>query len=118
MACAAPPQPEPAITPSIKTYDKNEWRSKKKLCLKGVFEVVSIHWIDLINYIFKIKKIKIPSLINLSKKGTSYDNSYSTLTLNENQQTKKDVCNQEDKRNIIDAEKRTIERIRMRFDLI
>ena len=69
-----------------KDYASN-WRSKKKFCLKGVFEVVSIHWIDLINYIFKIKKIKIPSLINLSKKGTSYDNSYATLILNENQHT-------------------------------
>ena len=31
---------------------------------KGVYEIVSIHWIDLINFHFGIKKISKPHLIN------------------------------------------------------
>jgi predicted dehydrogenase len=52
------------------------WRSNRKLCKKGVFEIVSIHWIDLLNYHFSLKKIKILNLRNFLKKGNSYDNSY------------------------------------------
>ena len=54
---------------------KVSWRSKKSKCPTGVFEIVSIHWIDLINYHFGIKKISSPKLLNLSKIGDSYDTS-------------------------------------------
>tara|TARA_Y100000590_G_scaffold186728_1_gene212745 strand:- start:2820 stop:3737 length:918 start_codon:yes stop_codon:yes gene_type:complete len=63
-----------------KEYKKN-WRSNKKKCPKGVFEVVSIHWIDLINYHFKIAKLEKPNLLNHSKKGNSFDTSHIKLTL-------------------------------------
>lgn len=69
---------------SKKEYAKS-WRANKKLCPKGVFEIVSIHLIDLINFHFKIKKIEKPTLINLSKKGNSYDTSHIKLVLDENQ---------------------------------
>ena len=36
-----------------KSYKKN-WRSDKNKCPKGVFEMLSVHWLDLINDIFKI----------------------------------------------------------------
>ncbi len=61
----------------------NSWRSNKKLCPKGVFEIVSIHIIDLINYHFKIKKIEKPSLATLSKKGNSYDTSHIKIILHD-----------------------------------
>jgi len=63
-----------------KEYAKS-WRSNIKLCKKGVFEIVSVHWIDMINYYFDIDKIKKPKLINFLKKGTSYDNSYCKIKL-------------------------------------
>lgn len=63
-----------------KEYQKS-WRANIKLCKKGVHEIVSIHWIDLINYIFDVKKINIPTLSNVLKNGTSYDNSFSKLIL-------------------------------------
>ena len=57
-----------------KEYKKN-WRSNIKKCPKGVFEIVSIHLIDLINFHFNIDKIKKPTLINQSGVGNSYDSS-------------------------------------------
>ena len=57
-----------------KEYIQN-WRSNKSKCKKGVYELVSIHIIDLINYYFDVKKIIKPKLLNNSKVGTSYDNS-------------------------------------------
>ncbi len=66
-----------------KEYPKM-WRSKRKLSPKGVFETVSIHWIDFINFNFEIKKIAQISLKNLSHKGTSFDNSYIDLKLKNN----------------------------------
>lgn len=62
----------------------NSWRANKKLCPKGVFEIVSIHMIDLINYHFNIKKIEKPSLVRLSKKGNSYDTSHIKIILKNN----------------------------------
>lgn len=67
-----------------KEYQKN-WRANKKKCPKGVFEVVSIHLLDLINFHFKIKKIEKPTLINFSQKGNSYDTSHIKLKLKDNQ---------------------------------
>ena len=55
-------------------YKKNR-RSNAKVCPKGVFEMVTIHWLDLIYHLFNVTKIHKPQLTNLSKVGTSYDNS-------------------------------------------
>jgi|TARA_B100001964_G_C14219088_1_gene594366 hypothetical protein len=63
---------------------KKSWRSNIKFCKKGVFEIVSVHWLDLINYYFKILKIRKPSLINILKKGSSYDNCYSKIYIKNN----------------------------------
>ena len=52
---------------------KNNWRSNKKKCPKGIFEIFSIHYIDLINYLFDVLKIETPILINSSKVGNSFD---------------------------------------------
>ena len=57
-----------------KDYSYN-WRSKKTYSKKGILEVVSIHFIDLVNCLFKIKKFEIIKLLNLSKYGDSFDNS-------------------------------------------
>jgi len=66
-----------------KEYKKN-WRSNKKKCPKGVFEMLSIHWIDLINQIFKITKFDKPYLNNLSGIGNSIDNSKIRLEIEKN----------------------------------
>lgn len=63
-----------------KEYAKS-WRSNKKLCKKGVFEIVSIHWLDLVNYHFNMSAIKILNLRSFLKKRNSYDNSYCKITL-------------------------------------
>ena len=63
-----------------KKYPKM-WRSKIKLSPKGVFETVSIHWVDFINFHFEIKKVAHISLKNSSNKGTAFDNSYIDLKL-------------------------------------
>ena len=60
-------------------YKKN-WRSKIKENPKGVLETLSIHGIDLINYIFGIKKIYPSYLVNLSKSGSSFDTAFSKIT--------------------------------------
>ena len=62
----------------------NSWRSNKKLCKKGVFEISSVHWIDLFNYFFDLKKLEKLRLNNLLKKGDSFDNSYCKITLGNN----------------------------------
>ena len=69
---------------ALKKEYAGSWRSDKKLCPKGVFEIMSIHIIDLINFHFKIKKIEKPSLFRFSKKGNSYDTSHTKIILNEN----------------------------------
>lgn len=63
-----------------KEYPKS-WRSNRKICKKGVFEIVSSHWIDLINYHYDIKKIQNLNLINFSKNTKGIDNSYCKLLL-------------------------------------
>jgi predicted dehydrogenase len=63
-----------------KVYGKN-WRSNIKYNKKGVFELVSVHWLDLINYFYKLKKVQNIRLENFSKIGNSYDNSYCTIVL-------------------------------------
>jgi len=59
----------------------NSWRSNKKKCPKGIFEIVSIHLIDLINYHFEITELDSPTLINHSKTGNSFDTSYISFSL-------------------------------------
>lgn len=59
----------------------NSWRSNKKKCPKGIFEIVSIHLIDLINYHFEITELDSPTLINHSKIGNSFDTSYISFRL-------------------------------------
>jgi predicted dehydrogenase len=59
----------------------NSWRSNINKNKLGVYETVSIHDIDLINYFFKIKKINKPKLKNFQKVGSSFDTSYSTISL-------------------------------------
>ena len=53
-------------------YKKN-WRSKKSQNKLGILEMVLIHYLDLLNYYFKIKtKLKV-SLQRHSNLGSSYD---------------------------------------------
>ena len=66
-----------------KNYIKN-WRSNKKKCPKGIYEIVSIHYIDIINYFFNVSVIKEPKLINSSKKGDSYDTALVEIELKNN----------------------------------
>ena len=67
---------------ALKKQYKLNWRSDKKKCPKGVFEMLSIHSIDLLNHIFKITNFSKPYLINLSNLGNSYDNSHISLKIN------------------------------------
>ena len=62
----------------------NSWRSKRKYTNKGVFETVSIHDIDVINYFFEIKKVKNIFLENFSKKGNSFDTATAQFVLKNN----------------------------------
>lgn len=63
-----------------KSY-KNNWRSNNKKSPKGIFEIVSIHFIDLINYAFDFLKIEKPELLNSSKIGNSFDTSLVKIKL-------------------------------------
>jgi predicted dehydrogenase len=60
---------------------KNSWRSDLKKSRLGVFETVSVHDVDLINYYFDVYKIKKPILRNFQNVGTSFDTAYSTILL-------------------------------------
>ena len=60
---------------ALKEEYKNNWRSNLKKSPKGVYEVISIHWIDLINFHFNINIIKKPKLLNHSGIGNSFDTS-------------------------------------------
>lgn len=60
---------------------KSNWRSDLKKCPKGIYEIVSIHYIDLINYLFEISKIEKPTLINSNMVGDSYDTSHVKIKL-------------------------------------
>tara|TARA_Y100000588_G_C14276218_1_gene934439 strand:- start:4499 stop:5437 length:939 start_codon:yes stop_codon:yes gene_type:complete len=68
---------------SKKGYLSN-WRSKKKLSPKGVFETVSIHALDIILYNFGIKKILSEKLTNTSGRGTAYDTSFLNIITKNN----------------------------------
>ena len=60
---------------ALKEEYKNNWRSNLKKSPKGVYEVISVHWIDLINFHFNINIIKKPKLLNHSGIGNSFDTS-------------------------------------------
>jgi predicted dehydrogenase len=60
---------------ALKKEYKNNWRSNLKKSPKGVYEVISIHWIDLINFHFNIDDIEKPKLLNRSGVGNSFDTS-------------------------------------------
>ena len=60
---------------ALKKEYKNNWRSNLKKSPKGVYEVISVHWIDLINFHFNINIIKKPKLLNHSGIGNSFDTS-------------------------------------------
>tara|TARA_B100000900_G_C20498426_1_gene682676 strand:+ start:201 stop:1130 length:930 start_codon:yes stop_codon:yes gene_type:complete len=64
-------------------YSKS-WRADIKKCKKGVFEIVSVHWVDFLNYFFNLKKICNIKLINFTKKGNSFDNSFCKVKLKNN----------------------------------
>ncbi len=64
-------------------YKKN-WRSDIKKCPRGVYELVSTHYVDLVNFLFDIKEIKKPLLINNSKKGDSFDTALVEIKLKAN----------------------------------
>ena len=66
---------------ALKNDYKNSWRSNIKKNKKGVFETVSIHEIDLVNYLFNFKKINQIKLKNFSKIGTSFDTSFTRIEL-------------------------------------
>jgi len=66
-----------------KEYKKN-WRSKKIYSKKGILEVVSVHFVDMINNIFKIRNFEVLKLHNASSYGDSYDNSILTLITKNN----------------------------------
>ena len=66
-----------------KNYYKS-WRSDRKICKKGVFEIVSTHWIDLVNYHFDIKKIQNLKLRSYTKNTNGIDNSYCKILLKNN----------------------------------
>jgi len=66
-----------------KEYKKN-WRFNKKKCPKGVFQIISIHILDLINFFFQIKKMQKPTLLNFSKTGDGFDTSEVKLKLKNN----------------------------------
>tara|TARA_B110000971_G_scaffold221655_1_gene269716 strand:- start:988 stop:1548 length:561 start_codon:yes stop_codon:yes gene_type:complete len=59
----------------------NSWRSNIKKNKLGVYETVSIHDIDLINFYFEIKKIKKPELKNFQNIGDSFDSAYARILL-------------------------------------
>jgi predicted dehydrogenase len=66
-----------------KKYSKN-WRSNKIKSPTGVLETLSIHYIDLINYLLDIKKIEKPILLKKSNKGNSFDTSYVKIITKDN----------------------------------
>ena len=69
---------------ALKKEYKNNWRSNKKLCPKGIFEIVNIHYIDLINYFFHIKRVSKPKKINHSNIGNSFDTDMTEIELSKN----------------------------------
>ena len=69
---------------ALKNNYKKNWRSDLKKCPKGVYELVSVHYLDLINFYFDIKVIKKPKLINHSGVGDSFDTSSVELILKNN----------------------------------
>lgn len=62
----------------------NSWRSHLEQCPKGVFEVISIHAIDLIKTYYNDASLFSNKLLNLSQNGSAPDTSNSTLSFKNN----------------------------------
>ena len=69
---------------ALKNEYKHNWRSKKNKCPFGIKEMVTVHWIDLFNYIFGVKKILSSTGRNISKKGENNDTTNLQLETNNN----------------------------------
>lgn len=67
---------------AFKREYKTNWRSKRSENKLGVLEMLLIHNIDLVNYIFKIKKPYSINLKNFSKIGDSFDTCNVNYSLN------------------------------------
>ena len=57
------------------------WRSKKSENKHGVFENVTIHWIDFVNYLFKIKNLEKNHFLDSYKK-KYFDSAITTIKTN------------------------------------
>ena len=64
-----------------KKYEK-DWRSDKKFTKKGVFEIVSVHALDLLANIFKKIQVRANYFTNKSKYGSSIDGALTLLEVN------------------------------------
>jgi predicted dehydrogenase len=69
---------------AFKKEYKSSWRADKSKAKKGVFEIVSIHDIDLINFHFNIMNKAKPILMNFSNVGNSSDTSLITVEVKNN----------------------------------
>ena len=66
---------------ALKKDYKIGWRSDLNKCEKGIFEIVSVHFIDIINYFFKIHLLYKPVLSNKSGIGSSFDTSHTKIEI-------------------------------------
>ena len=62
---------------------KINWRSNKKKIPTGIYEIVGVHWIDLINYFFGIKKL-VKKNLSFKKIRSCIDNTYINIQTKEN----------------------------------
>lgn len=62
---------------------KTNWRSNKKKIPTGIYEIVGVHWIDLINYFFGIKKL-VKKNLSFKKIRSCIDNTYINIQTKEN----------------------------------
>ena len=69
---------------ALKDEYKINWRSKKSKCPHGIKEMVTVHWIDLFNYIFGVKKILSSTGRNIAKNGGNNDTTNIQLETNNN----------------------------------
>jgi|TARA_B100001971_G_C18163543_1_gene522842 predicted dehydrogenase len=60
---------------------ETSWRANSSLCPKGVFEIVSVHAVDLIGFHFDIANIDSNELSNRSGLGTGYDTANTMISL-------------------------------------
>ncbi len=70
---------------AYKKEAKKSWRFNKKKSPLGILEIVGIHWIDLINYHYGIRKIN-KKLKNLKKINKSIDNCHVNIQTRNNKE--------------------------------